>query len=179
MSFASLFNNFVSKKDYILKDISQTEAFCCDFFNELCNVINKADLLNGGLVILLNGELGSGKTFISSKIIELFCKKGTLSQSPTFSIVNKYISQNNVLKKQIDINHYDLYRIKTPLELEEIGFYDSLFNSLTLIEWCDVSLDYLKRFVGVANLVVVFSLDICIDSFDKNQRVISLKKYEF
>jgi len=84
--------------------------------------------LKGGEVIILNGNLGAGKTF--------FIKRAGLEfnihtvNSPTFAIVNEYYGTKK-------INHFDFYRINTAQELYAIGLDDYLNeeNSITFIEW--------------------------------------------
>jgi len=78
--------------------------------------------------VVLNGELGSGKTFFvksalsSIGIIEV--------NSPSFAIVNEYF-------KDFHIYHFDFYRLKNSSELFEIGWQDYLNNdeSIIFIEW--------------------------------------------
>jgi hypothetical protein len=48
--------------------------------------------------------------------------------SPTFTLVQSYDTQPPV-------SHYDLYRLKSARELEEIGFDDTLLDGAVLVEW--------------------------------------------
>lgn len=82
-------------------------------------------------VILLKGDLGSGKTTFAQFFIKYLTNAKSV-QSPTFNIVNLYEGKN------FTIWHYDLYRIKKREELYEIGVEESLSNGITLIEWPDI-----------------------------------------
>jgi len=84
--------------------------------------------LRPGDTVLFYGDLGAGKTCFISGILEGFGFFDGVS-SPTFTIVNEYPSSPPV-------NHFDLYRIKSEDELDEIGFYEYLYSDkINLIEW--------------------------------------------
>ena len=62
--------------------------------------------------------------------------------SPTFLLVNEY--KGIFQSKEININHFDLYRLKTEQELSSIGFENYISqNSICLIEWCQLAEKYL------------------------------------
>ncbi|MBK6912514.1 MAG: tRNA (adenosine(37)-N6)-threonylcarbamoyltransferase complex ATPase subunit type 1 TsaE [Ignavibacteriales bacterium] len=79
-------------------------------------------------VVVLNGELGSGKTFFIKHLLKCFGVQNV--SSPTFAIVNEYTARFNFY-------HFDFYRINKENELIEIGFNDYITaeNSVVLIEW--------------------------------------------
>ena len=85
-------------------------------------------------IILLYGNMGSGKT----TFIQTLCKNlGVLDNvlSPTFSLVNEYILKDNLL-----IYHFDLYRVKSVEELIEIGFDEYVYSkNICLIEWPEIA----------------------------------------
>ena len=83
-------------------------------------------------IILLKGQLGSGKTTFVKEL--LFHKyKFNDVNSPTFGIINTYNIKENL------IFHYDLYRINNVSELDEIGFYDNLeTEAVHFIEWPEI-----------------------------------------
>jgi len=87
-----------------------------------------ASLLNGGEVIVLNGNLGSGKTFFIKHALKKLGMNNV--NSPTFAIVNEY-------QGKLKAYHFDFYRISFPSELFEIGFNDYLndTDSIIFIEW--------------------------------------------
>lgn len=99
--------------------------------------------------LLLIGDLGMGKTTFS----KYFAKTAGVDQhvkSPTFSIISTYSLPSNSTAQSTHakktLHHCDLYRIASEDELYEIGFED-LFehDSLLLIEWADLFLDYIKE----------------------------------
>ena len=92
--------------------------------------------LVSGDILLLNGDLGVGKTtFVKYLINSLqykFNESITEIPSPTFNFVNEY-----QLKKLI-IKHYDLYRINNKSDLKNLGIYEIENNQITLIEWPEI-----------------------------------------
>ncbi len=87
-----------------------------------------SDLLLNGMIIILNGDLGAGKTFFIKQVLKNF--KVTNANSPTFSIVNEYKGDKNFY-------HFDFYRINKLVELIDIGIED-YFNdieSVIFVEW--------------------------------------------
>ncbi len=88
-------------------------------------------------IILLNGDLGVGKSVFSRAVIRTLTQSPTLDvPSPTFTLVQTYEAPIG------DIWHFDLYRLKDPEELYEIGWEDALTSGTILIEWPE-RLDYL------------------------------------
>jgi tRNA threonylcarbamoyladenosine biosynthesis protein TsaE len=87
-----------------------------------------ADIVNEGETIILNGNLGAGKTYFIKQV----CKKWNIRNvsSPSFAIVNSYGNSKTVY-------HFDFYRIKKREELFEIGFNDYLNDrdAIIFIEW--------------------------------------------
>lgn len=85
-------------------------------------------------VFCFHGELGAGKT---TYIKEICAKMGVESgtSSPSFSIVNEYHTNRDEV-----LYHFDLYRLKTPTELLDIGWEDYLNSNRTLlIEWPEMA----------------------------------------
>lgn len=96
-----------------------------------------ASKLKKGNIILLFGDLGSGKTtFTKSLAKELGVKE--IVTSPTFTIMNEY-------EGVVPIYHFDMYRIETLSEIEELGFND-IINSgegICIIEWPECCIEIL------------------------------------
>ena len=86
-----------------------------------------------GDVIFFYGEMGVGKTTFIKYLINHFEKIGNtkLSEvtSPTFNLLNEYKI------KDIQINHYDLYRLKEKRDLEDLNLFGDSDKFITLIEW--------------------------------------------
>jgi len=81
------------------------------------------------LVVGLTGELGAGKTTLVRAICRGFGVTDDVT-SPTFTLVHRYTSPRGV------VYHVDLYRLRGPYELTNIGWDDMLAEeALTLIEW--------------------------------------------
>jgi len=90
-------------------------------------------------IILLSGEVGVGKTTLIKEILRTL-KVNDNVNSPTFSIINEYITRDKKI-----IYHIDLYRIKTIDELHSIGFFEYLDSkNLCFIEWGDIIEEILK-----------------------------------
>ena len=98
---------------------------------ELAKKVSKK--LKLGNVVFFIGEMGVGKTTFIRYLINNFQKKNRLKitevTSPTFNLLNEYKI------KEIKINHYDLFRIKSLDEIHNLGLFDDISNSITLIEW--------------------------------------------
>ena len=98
---------------------------------ELANKLLKK--LKLGDVIFLYGEIGVGKTTFVRYLINGYQKENNIKltevTSPTFNIINEYEIN------QTKINHYDLFRIKSVEETKNLGLFDNLSNSITLVEW--------------------------------------------
>jgi tRNA threonylcarbamoyladenosine biosynthesis protein TsaE len=112
------------------------------FFSNSENETNKVAVwlsskIKNGDAILLNGEIGAGKTFFIKSLLNIFDVKNV--SSPTFAIVNEYNGKYKFI-------HIDFYRIKKADELFEIGYFEYLNNLndiILLIEWADLFLQYL------------------------------------
>ena len=98
---------------------------------ELANKLLKK--LKLGDIIFLYGEIGVGKTTFVRYLINGYQKENNIKltevTSPTFNIINEYEIN------QTKINHYDLFRLKSVEETKNLGLFDNLANSITLVEW--------------------------------------------
>lgn len=88
-----------------------------------------AGKLMPGAILILNGEMGSGKSVFARGIIHGLGYSGTVT-SPTFTLMNAY--EGGLLP----VYHFDLYRLNTPEQLYDIGYDEFLYGSgISLIEW--------------------------------------------
>ena len=91
------------------------------------------DKIKTGDIIFLYGEIGVGKTTFVRYLVNKFQKENKLEitevTSPTFNLLSEY--QIN----QIKINHYDLFRLKSSEEINNLDLFGDSKDSITLIEW--------------------------------------------
>lgn len=87
--------------------------------------------LRPGMVVLLDGPLGAGKTHIARAAIRAICGAETEVPSPSFTLVQTYDGP------EAEIWHADLYRLSGPDEIEELGLDAAMGREIVLIEWPD------------------------------------------
>ncbi|HEY8964484.1 MAG TPA: tRNA (adenosine(37)-N6)-threonylcarbamoyltransferase complex ATPase subunit type 1 TsaE, partial [Alphaproteobacteria bacterium] len=89
-----------------------------------------APFLKGGGLVTLNGDLGMGKTAFARALIRHLTNAGEDVPSPTYTLLQTYNAPN------MSIWHFDLYRLKSPDEVYELGWEDAVApGNLVLIEW--------------------------------------------
>ena len=112
-----------------------------------------------GMVICLNGELGSGKTVFTKAFASALGIEDDVT-SPTFNIIKEYPNG------ELPLYHMDVYRIDG--KVEELGL-DEYFDGdgVTIVEWADMISDYLPK----------ERLDITIKVTGEDTRVFILKPY--
>jgi tRNA threonylcarbamoyladenosine biosynthesis protein TsaE len=108
------------------------------------------------------GEMGAGKTTIIKAICDQLHVQDTMS-SPTFSIVNEYMT-----REKETIYHFDFYRIKSPSEALDIGIEEYFYSgNYCFIEWPEL----------VEDLLPERRVEIMINLVEGNKRVINLTTY--
>ena len=120
---------------------------------------NLSHSIEYGSVILLKGDLGSGKTtFCKGFALGLGFKDEILS--PTYSILNEYQVNGK------NLYHFDLYRLKSINEFMEIGGLEYLYSqtSISLIEWPNLISD-----IAIKNII-----DIKFEYLSENKRLITV-----
>ena len=102
--------------------ISKSEQDTMNFAKNFAKNLTKGD------IIVLTGELGCGKTKFTQGILSYFGLENEIS-SPTFTIVNEY------KKDDINIYHFDVYRLEDTDEFYAIGGEEYFENGICIIEW--------------------------------------------
>lgn len=93
-----------------------------------------------GDVFCLTGDLGAGKTLLSRGVAEALGVAGEDVTSPTFALMNVYQGT------ELEVRHFDLYRLNRVEELEDIGFSEYAGgDGVTLIEWAELFKDELPE----------------------------------
>ena len=104
-----------------------------------------SNLIRKGDIIYFYGEVGVGKTTFIKYLINNLQSKKKLKQteitSPTFNIVNEYKID------EITINHYDLFKIKDPKDLFNIGIFEDSSEKVTLVEWPEKIFDKPEKII--------------------------------
>lgn len=97
-----------------------------------------AEHLKIGDIIVLTGDLGSGKTKLTQGILSFFNLENEIS-SPTFTIVNEYQTEN------FPIYHFDVYRLENSDEFCAIGGEEYFEKGVSIIEWGEIIEDILPE----------------------------------
>lgn len=88
-----------------------------------------AAVLEAGDVVALRGELGAGKTTLARAVIRALANDAVLEvPSPTFTLVQAYDGR-------LTVHHFDLYRLGSADELEELGLEEAVAAGAVLVEW--------------------------------------------
>ena len=122
--------------------------------------IKMASMLKKGNLIVLCGELGSGKTKFTEGFLTYFGLENEIS-SPTFTIVNEY------KKDDINIYHFDVYRLEDSSEFYAIGGDEYFENGICLIEWGELIEDALPN--------EYIKIDFSRDDSNENERILNIK----
>ncbi len=119
-----------------------------------------ASQLQIGDIIILSGDLGSGKTKLTEGILTYFNLQNEIS-SPTFTIVNEYDTE------KIKIFHFDVYRLADVDEFFAIGGEEYFEKGASIIEWGEMIEDYIpQRYL---------KLEFSRDNVNENQRLINIE----
>lgn len=90
-----------------------------------------AETLQPGDVILLEGQIGAGKTHFSRNLIQALLAQAEDVPSPTFTLVQIYDVPTG------ELWHADLYRLSHADEVEELGLLAAFEEAVCLVEWPD------------------------------------------
>ena len=116
-------------KTFQIKNIEQTEQLAKAF----------SGLLETGDIVALYGTLGVGKTAFTRFLVQSLCSNNEEVPSPTFTLLQTYDAPN------FPIYHYDLYRLKNPKEVFELGIEDAFYDGVSIIEWPEKMGAYLPQ----------------------------------
>lgn len=115
--------------------------------------------LRAGDTLLLQGDIGAGKSFFARALIQSLQDVPEDVPSPTFTLVQTYDTNAG------DIWHADLYRLNDPSEAEELGLSEAFTTAICLIEWPD----------RLASLAPDGATTLAFDVIDENQRTLTFK----
>lgn len=132
--------------------------------NDTINFATKlASELNIGDIIILTGDLGSGKTKFTQGVLSYFGLDKEIS-SPTFTIVNEHYSCNN-----IPIFHFDVYRLEDIDEFYSIGGEEYFEKGICIIEWGEL----LEPILPNNFIKISFSRNLEIE----NERILNIEPH--
>ena len=137
---------------------SNSEKDTLNFGKKLASYLKPKD------IIVLTGELGAGKTKFTEGFLSYFGLENEIS-SPTFTIVNEYC------KDDINIYHFDVYRLEDSSEFYEIGGEEYFEKGICLIEWGELIKDALPK----DYLEITFSKNI--ENKNENSRILNLTSH--
>ncbi|KAF0201238.1 MAG: hypothetical protein FD170_2846 [Bacteroidetes bacterium] len=117
------------------------ETFICAGLDSLDNIAAQILAHNpDARVMAISGQMGVGKT----TFIQALCRQLTVEDtvtSPTFSIVNEYRTSTGN-----PVYHFDLYRLRKPSELLDIGYEDYFYSgNYCFIEWPEVAGEFIPE----------------------------------
>ena len=144
----------------------QKEIFCKTEADTISLAEKIAEKAKKGDIFALYGTLGMGKSVFARAFIQKLCGVEDVP-SPTFTLLQTYSCQKG------DIYHYDLYRLKHPDEVFELGFEDAVYGGITLIEWPENAGNWLPK--DIIKITIVShetgrKFFISADSKEKNNR---------
>lgn len=123
--------------------ISHSEKDTIEFAKDFASKLDKHT------IIVLSGDLGSGKTKFTEGILKYFGLDDEIS-SPTFTIVNEYDA------KDVKLFHFDLYRIEDIDEFYAIGGEEYLQNGICIFEWGEM----IESILPKGYIKITFSRDL-------------------
>ncbi|MBQ8465469.1 MAG: tRNA (adenosine(37)-N6)-threonylcarbamoyltransferase complex ATPase subunit type 1 TsaE [Alphaproteobacteria bacterium] len=113
--------------------------FYCNSEEKTSELAKRVAILSRkGDVFALYGTLGMGKSVFARAFVQELCGQ-TDVPSPTFTLVQMYDAPD------FEIYHFDLYRLKSPEEIFELGMEEAVYEGVCLIEWPEKMGGYLPK----------------------------------
>ena len=137
------------------KIILNSEKETIEFGKKIAAHLKKGD------IIILTGDLGSGKTKLTEGILTYFGLQDEIS-SPTFTIVNEYETE------KFPIYHFDVYRLEDEDEFLAIGGEEYFEKGVSIIEWGEI----IENILPQNYTKITFSKDLN----DENKRIIEIEE---
>ena len=137
--------------ELIVNNLSELDEFAKKIVSEI----------KKGCIVGLTGGLGAGKTQFTKFFVKHLGGEIDEVVSPTFTILNEYEVNSGI------VYHFDLYRLSSMEELEDIGYEEFFFSEATvLIEWVNIIPDLMK----------MIKMQIDFEVIDNTRRKITVKK---
>ncbi len=131
--------------------ICNNEAETTNFAKNIANILQTGDIIS------MKGTLGAGKTFFVRSVVQNFLEEENVP-SPTFTLVQIYETEKGSLW------HFDLYRLKHPEEIYELGIEEAFSEGICFIEWAEKAGHLLPKHIH----------EIEIETLSENSRRIRL-----
>lgn len=145
--------------------ISHSEAETAQLAEKLASVAKKGDVYE------LCGTLGAGKSVFCRAFVQRLTPAEEVP-SPTFTLVQMYPATD------FDIYHYDLYRLKNPEEIFELGVEEAFYDGVCLVEWPEKMGEFRPKNSWKIEIKIVNDLReirIFTDDPEKSQRLENVK----
>ena len=130
----------------------------CELDTEMIGKLLAKECVEGDYLALY-GDMGSGKTVFMRGFVGALVPSARVS-SPTYAILNVYEGEN------INVNHFDMYRITSEDDLYSTGYEDVIKNGITVCEWSE----NIEEFLPDTYLKLVF------EKLGENKRKLTLER---
>ena len=130
----------------------------CELDTEMIGKLLAKECVEGDFLALY-GDMGSGKTVFMRGFVGALVPSARVS-SPTYAILNVYEGEN------INVNHFDMYRITSEDDLYSTGYEDVIKKGITVCEWSE----NIEEFLPDTYLKLVF------EKLGENKRKLTLER---
>ncbi|RHX92151.1 tRNA (adenosine(37)-N6)-threonylcarbamoyltransferase complex ATPase subunit type 1 TsaE [Leptospira stimsonii] len=114
-------------------------------------------------VLLMTGSMGAGKTTFTSKLVRKISPTANVN-SPTYTLINQY----PIPDREDSFYHFDLHRLKSPQDLDDLGFEEIWGKSgVSIIEWWKIAEEDLRD--------LPLKIEIDLQTISENERTITFK----